>query len=141
MALPPPLPPTDYPVLLRRSSTWIPEAAGIPNSVVREARRLASEIASGAGRRDAISRYVVALGASQVGRVWLVARVPLFRTPGVLIADPARESFYWTLDPILPPEFERRASEVIAAALRSFAGASADGNGKNTAIAGGQSLL
>lgn len=120
MRLPPPQPPANFAVLLRRSSTWIPEAVGIPRNVVREARKLAGEVASGVGRRDAIARYIVAVAASRTGTVSLVARIPLFRTPGLLIAHPAREAFYWTVDPMVPPSFEERAAEIIAATLKSL---------------------
>ncbi len=107
--LPPPLPPSDYPVLLRRSLTWRPEELGLARVVVRQARTLAGRLAHTPGRRDAIARHLLALASAQAGRISVVARIPLFQAPGLLLADPERETFYWSLDPGLPDSAEREA--------------------------------
>lgn len=120
--LPPPLPPADYPVLLRRSTSWLPEELGVSAAVRREARRLARQVAASqaAGRRDAVARHLLALAACRVGWMWSVARIPLFQAPGLLLADPRREAFYWSLDPGLPVGFERDAVNRLAMLLREM---------------------
>ena len=124
-SLPPPLPPTDYPVLIRRSTTWLPETVGVSKTAIREARKLASTITFAVGRREAVARHLLALACCRVGRTSFVARIPLFQAPGLLLADPRREAFYWSLDPGVPGSFEERAGGVLADLLRAEGDAAA----------------
>ena len=117
--LPPPLPPAHYPSLLRHSTTWLPEEVGVPRAVVRLARQLAAQIANTVGRREAIARHLLALAACEAGQMACVARIPLFQAPGILVADPHSESFYWSLDPGVPASFEGSAVSQLAAALKA----------------------
>lgn len=108
-------------MLLRRSTSWIPEQLGVPGRARREARRLARQVAASqaVGRREAVARHLLALAACRVGWMWSVAHIPLFQTPGLLLADPRREAFYWSLDPGLPGAFERDAVDRLARLLRA----------------------
>jgi hypothetical protein len=94
---------------MRRSTTWLPEQLGLPPSATRLARALATQASFAVGRREAVARHLLALAACRAGWLALVARVPLFYTPGLLLADPRREAFYWSLDPGLPRAFEDAA--------------------------------
>ena len=116
--LPQPLPPTDYPALLRHSTTWIPDAIGVPRSIVERASDLAGQVTYSVGRTEAIARHLLALAACQAGWVSAVARIPLFKAPGLLLADARRERFYWSLDPGLPPAFQEAAVTEITALLK-----------------------
>lgn len=122
--LPAPLPPSEYPVLLRRSTTWLPEHLGVPRDVLHEARKLAGQATFAKGRRDAIARHLLLVAACRTGWMSFVARIPLFHTPGLLVADPRREAFYWSLDPGLPTGFESTAAERLAELLRDALGLS-----------------
>jgi hypothetical protein len=110
-------PATVYPVLLRRASTWLPEELGVPRAIVQEARALGSQVGYAVGRREAVARHLLALAACRVGWMSSVARVPLFQTPGLLLADPRAEAFYWSLDPGLPHRFEESATKKLAPLL------------------------
>lgn len=112
------LPPADLPTLLRRSTTWDPGPPGIPRHVMRQARQQAAEIARTVGRRNAIAHYLLARAACDAGWMSLIARVPLFQTPGILLADPHREALYWCLDPGLPRGSEEGARSRLAGLLR-----------------------
>jgi len=116
--VPPVLPPSHYTVLLRRSTTWLPEDLGVPRAIVQEARSVATQVACAVGRREAVTRHLIALAACRIGWMWSVARIPLFQTPGLLLADPRGEAFYWSLDPGLPRHFEESATDVLAPLLR-----------------------
>jgi hypothetical protein len=94
---------------MRRSTTWLPEQHGLPPGATRLARSLAAQASFAIGRREAVARHLLALAACRAGWLAPVARVPLFYTPGLLLADPRRETFYWSLDPGLPPAFEDAA--------------------------------
>lgn len=91
----------------------------MPRSVVQEARRLAAGVTFAGGRCDAIVRHLLALAVCQSGWMSLVARVPLFHAPGLLLADPHREAFYWSLDPGVPGPFEASAVARLASLLRA----------------------
>jgi hypothetical protein len=82
-----------------------------------EARALASQVAYAVGRRDAVARHVLALAACHAGWMSRVARVPLFQTPGLLLAEPRTETFYWSLDPGVPWRFEEAATLRLAPLL------------------------
>jgi hypothetical protein len=116
------VPPSQYPALLRRSSTWLPEEAGVPRAIVQEARGLAGQVAHTVGRREAIARHLLALAACRVGWMSSVARIPLFQTPGLLLADPRNEAFYWSLDPGVPLRFEDAATRRLAPLLQQVEG-------------------
>lgn len=89
----------------------------MPRAVTREARKLAATVTFAVGRREAVARHILALAVCGAGWMSLVARIPLFKAPGLLLADPVRESFYWSLDPGVPGEFEARAVELLVPLL------------------------
>jgi hypothetical protein len=105
------------PVLRKRAITWLPEEQGFPKAVLREARKSASEICFSTGRRDSVARYLAALAAVRAGRLSLVGDSPLFQAPGIVVADPQKEAFYWSLNPGVPLDFEERETERLAAML------------------------
>jgi hypothetical protein len=111
------IPPSDYAALLRHSTTWLPEELGVPRAIVQEARSLAGQVASAVGRREAVARHLLALAACRVGWMSSVARIPLFQAPGLLLADPRNEVFYWSLDPGMPWRFEEAATGRLAPLL------------------------
>ena len=113
-------PATAYPALLRRATTWLPEELGVPRAIVQEARLLGNQVAYAVGRREAVARHLLALAACRIGWMSSVARVPLFQAPGLLLADPRTETFYWSLDPGLPRRFEDAATQQLAPLLREI---------------------
>ncbi len=103
--------PADFRGLVYRSTTWHPEEAGVPASVMGEAHRLAASIAQTPGRREAVARHLAALGACRVGSMVCVARAALFQTPGLLLVDPRTEALYWSLDPGLADPLEAACTD------------------------------